>query len=124
MSFSRVVDGNQKGLEQARKHFKFGKLGRWGETTQEDWDFMRTKKHGFLKEIKCFNKLVMTCVKWEARIAKEVELQREDETRVRDNDSEVCRKLLQGGETGGKSESLWSTFKGAIHFREEKKMMI
>lgn len=55
---------------------------------------------------------------------KEVELQRQDETRVRDDDAEVCRKLLKGGETGGKSESLWSTFKGVIHFREEGKTMI
>lgn len=54
----------------------------------------------------------------------QVELQREDETGVRDNDGEACRKPLKRGETGGKSESLWSTFKGAIHFREERKIMI
>ena len=45
--------------------------------------------------------------------------ERKSERRTRENDREVCRKLQKRGETVIKSESLWSTFKRAVDFREK-----
>lgn len=50
--------------------------------------------------------------------------ERKSERRTRENDIEVCRKLQKRGETVIKSESLWSTFKGAVDFREKWQIVL
>lgn len=50
--------------------------------------------------------------------------EREGETGIRENDSEVCRKLPKEAKQVVKSESLRSTFKGDLDVREERQTMI